>query len=132
MKWIDHFQSSLQKDGKSINTINSYSSDIEEFLIWFYNTYGKEFDGQILEQDIREFKNYLLNIRKLKPSSINRKLATLRSFNTYLINIGIGKDIDIISIAIADFLDRNIKILEKNELNKFKRAVYTSEETKEI
>lgn len=49
MKWIDDFRQTLELDDKSINTINSYCSDVQEFLVWFYDAYAKEFAGQLLE-----------------------------------------------------------------------------------
>jgi integrase/recombinase XerD len=132
MKWIDDFRRALELDDKSNNTKDSYCSDIQEFLKWFVDTYLKEFDGQILEQDAREFKSYLLNIRKLKPASINRKLGALRSFNSHLISIGTGRDISISSSAIPDSSDRDIQAMEKNELNRFRRAVYAADNKRDI
>lgn len=133
MKWISNFRQELENDDKRTNTINSYCSDIQEFLEWFADTYSQDFDGQILEQDAREFKNYLLNIRKLTPPSINRKMAALRSFNSHLvINVGSGKDIEIGNIAIADPLDRDIQIIQRNELNRLKRAVYVGGNKRDI
>lgn len=64
MDWIEKYRHALQQNSKSKNTIESYISDIKEFLDWFKNTYAKDFDGKILEQDVREYRSYLLNIQK--------------------------------------------------------------------
>jgi len=132
MDWIGKYQHTLQQNSKSKNTIESYISDIKEFLDWFKNTYAKDFDGKILEQDVREYRNYLLNIQKLKPVSINRKMAALKNFNLFLIGIGVGIETEIRGISVADANDREIKTIDRNELNRLKRAVYTNGNKRDI
>jgi len=132
MDWIEKYRNTLQQTGKSANTIESYISDINEFLQWFENTYAKEFDGRILEQDAHEYRNYLLNIVKLKPSSINRKITALKNFNQFLIQTGTGTETDICGISVADVNDREVRIISRNELNRLKRAVYTSGNKRDI
>lgn len=132
MDWVEKYRNALQQSGKSTNTVESYISDINEFLGWFEDTYAKEFDGRILEQDAREYRNYLLNIAKLKPSSINRKMAALKNFNQFLIQVGTGIETDICGISVADISDREIRTISRNELNRLKRAVYASGNKRDI
>jgi integrase/recombinase XerD len=132
MDWIEEFRVALQKDGKSHNTVINYCSDIREYLIWFMDTYAKNFDGKILEQDAREYRNYLHNIIKLKPSSVNRKMTALKSYNQFLINLGTGTETAIYGISIADTHDREIQTIERNELNRFRRAVYSNGNKRDI
>lgn len=132
MDWLEKFEEELKQTGKSQNTIISYCTDIKEFLKWFSDTYAKEFDGRILEQDAREYRNYLLNIAKQKPSSINRKMAALKKFNMFLINTGTGIETDIQGISLADIHDREVKTIGRNELNRLKRAVYASGNKRDI
>ncbi|AEM79505.1 tyrosine-type recombinase/integrase [Thermoanaerobacter wiegelii] len=132
MDWLEKFEEELKQTGKSQNTIISYCTDIKEFLKWFSDTYAKEFDGRILEQDVREYRNYLLNIAKLKPSSINRKMAALKNFNQFLIQTGTGIEADICGISVADIHDREIRTISRNELNRLKRAVYASGNKRDI
>ncbi|MGB9832950.1 MAG: tyrosine-type recombinase/integrase [Caldisericum exile] len=132
MDWLKKFKEELKQTGKSQNTIISYFTDIKEFLKWFSDTYAKEFDGRILEQDAREYRNYLLNIAKQKPASINRKMAALKKFNVFLIKAGTGTKTDIHGISLADIHDREVKTIGRNELNRLKRAVYASGNKRDI
>lgn len=132
MDWVTEYENALKWAGKSNNTVTSFSSDISEFLGWFANTYGKPFDGKILEQDGREFRNYLLNIRKQKPTSINRKMAALRSFNHFLIQKGLSSDVPICGVLVADNTDKDIRTVEKSDLNRLKRAVYANGNKRDI
>jgi len=132
MDWVEKYRDVLQQSGKSTNTVESYVSDINEFLQWFGNTYAKEFDGIILEQDAREYRNYLLNIAKLKPSSINRKMTALKNFNQFLIQTGTGTEANICGISVADIHDKEIRTISRNELNRLKRAVYASGNKRDI
>lgn len=132
LDWITEYTNALKWAGKSDNTISNFSSDIIEFLTWFDNTYGKTFDGKVLEQDAKEYRNYLLNIRRQKPTTINRKLAALKSFNQFLIQEGSSLDVPICGISLADTADINIKTVEKNELNRLKRCVYAKGNKRDI
>lgn len=133
MDWIIEFEKVLRQTRKSQNTVTSYCSDIQEFLQWFLQTYGKSFDGQLFEQDIREYRNHLLNIRKQKPSSINRKMASLKCFNQFLIQVvGTGTEIDIRPISVSDKYDREIHTIDRNSLNRLKRAVYSCGNKRDI
>ncbi len=132
LDWITEYENALKWAGKSNNTVTSFSSDISDFLGWFANTYGKPFDGKVLEQDGREFRNYLLNIRKQKPTSINRKMAALRSFNHFLIQKGFSSDVPICGVLVADNTDKDIRTVEKSDLNRFKRAVYANGNKRDI
>ena len=126
MDWMTEYENHLKMAQKSPNTVSSFASDVHEFLEWFAITYGKKFDGQVLEQDAREFRSYLLNVLKRKPATINRKMAALKSFNQFLVEQGLSKDIPISGLLMADSADHEIKTLERTEQNKLKRAIYAT------
>lgn len=132
MDWMTKYENHLKMAQKSPNTISSFTSDVHEFLEWFAITYGKAFDGQILEQDAREFRGFLLNVLRRKPATINRKMAAIKSFNQFLLDQGISKDIPIKGLLMADPADHEIKTLERVELNKLKRAIYAAGSKRDI
>lgn len=132
MQWIQEYEIYLTAAQKSPNTVSSFVSDTTKFLEWFSITYGKPFDGQILEQDAREYRSYLLNILKRKPATINRKIAALKSFNQFLVEQGLSKDVPIAGLLLADPYDREIKTLERTALNKLKRAIYAAGSKRDI
>lgn len=132
MDWMTEYEKHLKMAQKSPNTVSSFVSDVQEFLEWFRIAYGKVFDGKILEQDAREFRGYLLNVLKRKPTTTNRKMAAIKSFNLFLVDQGMSKDIPIKGLLMADPTDREIKTLERVELNKLKRAIYASDSKRDI
>ncbi|WP_422448986.1 tyrosine-type recombinase/integrase [Thermoanaerobacterium sp. DL9XJH110] len=132
MDWIKEFEKILKQTGKSQNTVESYCTDIQEFLQWFGQTYGKPFDGRLFEQDVREYRNYLLNILKQKPSTINRKMASLKCFNQFLIQVGSGTEIEICGISLSDIHDREIQTVDRISLNRLKRAIYSNGNKRDI
>ena len=68
----------------SPHTITSYRNDLEQFL-HFYKKYS--FNDSIQKIDKRVIRSWIveLSLQDLSPKSINRKLATLKSFFKYLI-----------------------------------------------
>jgi len=122
MDYISAFNEELIRQHTNNNTSSSYISDISKFAEWLKNTYGKDFDGKILKQDARSYKSYLLNIKHLKPTSIDRKINVLKAFNRFLCAIGSGRETEIKFVNIAEHENRNIKILEINSLNKLRRC----------
>jgi integrase/recombinase XerD len=78
MNYIDEFCEYLIKRELSINTINSYKSDIVQFLDFIEKS-----PKEIVKQDIENFNNYLEE-NELNISSINRKFITIKSFIDFL------------------------------------------------
>jgi integrase/recombinase XerC len=78
-KHLDHFIDFLKGEkGVSPHTVRAYSKDLSEFLS-FIDKKPKSIDNL----DIRSFLAFLHH-KKLKKTSIARKLATIRSFFKYL------------------------------------------------
>ncbi len=85
-KIIEQFCDSLRAEKDvSQHTIKAYTKDLEEFLIFTVKN-----PSRINNIDIRNFLASL-HYKKLKKSSISRKLATIRSFFKYLHREGIVK-----------------------------------------
>ena len=68
----------------SIHTIKSYSIDLNQF-IKFYQVYSKK--TTLKNVDHRSIRSWIvdLSLNKLSNRSINRKIATLKSFFKFLI-----------------------------------------------
>lgn len=67
-------------------TVRNYRHDIDEFVEW-----GEQYSGkdnfllqEVQSEDIREWIMYLAESRNLRPSSVNRTVASLRSMYRYL------------------------------------------------
>src|SRR4051794_27235705 len=99
---INKFIEELERTGKSKNTINAYATDIKQFQIWLSETLGQETDD-ITQTDIREYKSYLLNVKKLSVTSINRKLKSVVQYQNFLHAIGETK----VTVNAKDVLQKN-------------------------
>lgn len=85
-KYIEQFNSSLKAErDASPHTLRAYTKDLEEFLLFI--------DKEPTDIDNLDIRSFLasLHYRKLKKSSIARKLATVRSFFKYLHREGLIK-----------------------------------------
>lgn len=56
---IEGFKNYLSDQDKSINTIKSYASYIEEYARWFLESFGLSFT-KLYRENILDFKSYLL------------------------------------------------------------------------
>ena len=76
MKYITDFLASLQATKNlSANTLAAYESDLKQFFA---------FEKRPLEPDLCAFVAYLHGERRLKDSSVRRKIVTLKLFYGYL------------------------------------------------
>lgn len=77
---LDRFCRFLGLSERSPLTIRVYRSDLEAMAGWFESQNGDAFSpAQLTPADLRDYKRWLAG-RDLKPASINRKLASLKSF----------------------------------------------------
>lgn len=66
---------------ESNSTYQAYQEDLKDFTTWFENTNGQEIEPAIVTGiDIRDYKSYLISVRGLKPATVNRRLAAIKSW----------------------------------------------------
>jgi integrase/recombinase XerD len=92
----------LQNKSKSELTIKAYVSHIEEF----FRAYSK-----LTKENIVSFKKSLQK-KAQKPTSINTKLSSLKSYNEYLKRIGVINDI---LIDTDDFIAIQTQLISPNK-----------------
>src|SRR3954470_15519129 len=81
MQQIEGFVEELRRQEKALNTIESYRYDLVLFARWFEATNGEAFEAdRVTPTDLREYRNYLLTVEHRSPATINRRLASLRTF----------------------------------------------------
>ncbi|MGR3812330.1 tyrosine-type recombinase/integrase [Jiulongibacter sp. NS-SX5] len=81
---VDSFLSYLKNEKRlSIHTYKAYEKDLSQFQDY----YQANFDGSIEKADFRSVRSWLvsLNVSKLSNTTVNRKIATLRSFYSFLL-----------------------------------------------
>lgn len=83
------FRKYLIQLGRSERTIAGYLIDLRTFACWFEQTNGYPLaPDNLTPTDVREYRQFLLNIRKAKASTINRHLAALRAYGLWAKNCG--------------------------------------------
>jgi integrase/recombinase XerD len=125
---IELFIKELERQGKSLNTISAYKTDIQQFEKWLYDSLG-HVTNNITQTDVREYRQYVNIIKKLNVTSINRKLKSVVRYQNYLNDIGESTN----RVEVKDVIQKNnieqeheVKVVGKNDLYKLKRTIEAS------
>ncbi len=86
MEHINVFEDYLRENGKAEKSIKSYTGDVRGY-IRFLSEKGIIIDGQLNRFAINSYKNHLLQ-ENYEPTTTNKKLNSLQSFNVHLIESG--------------------------------------------
>jgi integrase/recombinase XerC len=78
---LSQFQRYLTENDRAERTTFGYLKDMDLFGRWFEQTNGEELTPQNLTPtDVREYRQYLIGVKKAKPTTINRHLSAIRAF----------------------------------------------------
>jgi integrase/recombinase XerC len=84
---LERFGRFLERSERSPHTIRNYRGDLEGLAVWFPGHTGEPFAPSTLTPtDLRAYKRWLI-AQNLKPNTINRKLATLKSFLHWAVDV---------------------------------------------
>ena len=127
--YLNDFIDYLNKNDKSSGTISTYTTNINDFIKYYIESYNEEFiPKNVIMIDFKDYRNYLLNIKRQKASTINNKIAALKEYFFFLHSHGI----------IKTNPAKNIKKIKTNKLTapksfsgsdfrKIKRYVYRNQ-----
>lgn len=118
---LDQFQAELIRQGKSRNTVETYMRNIKLFIDWLESTTGEPFDNRITVFDGREYRAYLVTVRKQKPNTVNAKLEAVQQYADFLYTQGIQEKFTIERQKSVS--NHAIKVLDKSSLYKCRRWV---------
>lgn len=78
MNILSGFEHYLEEQDRSPLTVSGYLTDLQQFIRWFEQTNGESFSlPGITPTDVREYRQFLLNLKRRKPNTVNRHLAAL-------------------------------------------------------
>ncbi len=61
------------------STREVYNRALRDFRTWYVQTYGEEPDATLLtDEEAREWRHFLANVRRLSASTVNQRLAALK------------------------------------------------------
>src|SRR6266699_5571918 len=84
---LERFGCFLERAERSPRTIRNYRGDLEGLAAWFTSRTEEPFSpSQLTPADLRAYKRWLI-AQDLKASTINRKLATLKSFLNWAVDV---------------------------------------------
>lgn len=126
--YLDTFIDYLDRNDKSPGTISTYTTNIKDFIKYYTESYDEEFIPEnVIMMALKDYRNYLLNIRRQKASTINNKIAALKEYFFFL------KSNEIIKNNPAENLKKirtNKPVAPKSfsdaDFRKIKRYVYKS------
>lgn len=131
---LPHFEQWLQnrETGISPLTVAGYLSDLTKFIDWFQQSTGETFTpADTTPVDIRNYKTYLQTTSKFKPATINRRLATLRTFFNCAITQGLVTDTPI-RVHNVEETPTAPKSLDQRTYSKLLRTAQRSEDRRTI
>jgi integrase/recombinase XerD len=84
--FINEFKDWLLEDGRSKETLRSYEATLKDLISWYEETVGDEFDPrEISSKDLQDYRSFLETVRKQKPTTVNKKVAALKTYWTFLV-----------------------------------------------
>ena len=84
MNWKTDFHEYLLLQGRSANTIEAYTRDIDLYARWFADVNGHAFTpAELCGPDLREYRTHMLQVEQTSPATWNRKRASLKVFTVF-------------------------------------------------
>jgi site-specific recombinase XerD len=76
--WLNEFMDFLEEK-RSEKTVAAYLSDLAHFCAWFERANGEKFaPGLLNTRDLKDYHTWCVEVERIKPSTWNRRRATLR------------------------------------------------------
>src|SRR5215210_3402817 len=127
MEQIERFTDELRRQEKAPNTIESYRYDLALFARWSEATNGEAFQASgITPTDLREYRSFLLNVERRAPATINRRLASLRTFFQWARAEGLCQELPTDAVKGIQSSPRAPKSLAKKDVDRLLRQVEQS------
>lgn len=133
--FLRDFQQWLQPIDHSQKTIINYVKDVELFFKWYKETAGEDFKpSNFNEFVLTQYKSYILTVQKLKPSSVNRKIQTLRKFGCFLVAKGYLQANPAENLKQVKDVRNNLApaALSKQDIFKLRKTVYMYSKIRDI
>lgn len=81
---MKEFATYLREHDRSEVTIAGYVQDVRLFAGWFTAANGEELTPEaVTPLDVREYRSYLVDVKKQSGATVNRKLAAVRAWLTW-------------------------------------------------
>jgi integrase/recombinase XerD len=134
MDYLKMYIAALASEKTNQTTITCYLSDLKHFQAWLEIIYGEPSlnPTNITGLDIASYRSHLLITVEKKPAEINRALSSLGKFLDWSKDQGYIADNPVVDIPKVKPLTISAKILIDKDYNQLMRAVYQSNDTRDI
>lgn len=132
---LEDFSAYLENSERSSLTVKNYMADLNHFEKWFLETNGcaNFAPSEVTPTDLRKFKQFLLINKEMKPASVNRRLASLRSLLKWANEVGISPDFQLSKIPKFEKTEKTgIRWFDRKEENALLRSVERSGTKRDI
>jgi len=124
MTHLNQFLEFLHNEGKDPKTITAYKTSVSQFLDWFEGSTDHQRMDEVKPIDVKEFVSYLKHTLNRSQATINKTIASLKTFFSFLADQGVVRDnpmtrIKIQKVQTTDRYKGNSKWLTKEEQARF-------------
>ncbi|MFT4413435.1 tyrosine-type recombinase/integrase [Fredinandcohnia humi] len=122
---VESFKTYLLENDKSLNTIKSYSQDLNHFLKWLHQRYEQpHLISMLTSTDLKDYERQLKSDDSIAPTTVNRRLVALMKWSEFLLTVGstsvnLSNNIKIKRIQKQN----NIRWLTRKEVGKLLHAI---------
>ncbi len=87
--YLADFETWLRNEDKGDKTIRTYLSVMTKFVAWYEETEDKVFEPQdVTPVLLQDYRSYMQTVKSCKPATINKALATLKTFFSWAVDTG--------------------------------------------
>ena len=125
---LSEFIQHLKENDFAENTVSGYRFDLEKFFEWYLQSLGEQVELKKLSPlDLINYRQFLLNVRGLQPTTINRRLEALRKLSRWAVQTKRMKSDVTISLKPIKFVrNRQPLGLLENEFHALLRVAGSS------
>ncbi|BCB40547.1 site-specific tyrosine recombinase XerD [Bacillus cereus] len=122
---LESFKTHLLENDKSLNTIKSYSQDLNHFFNWIHQRYEPpHLISMLTSTDLKDYERQLKSDESIAPTTVNRRLVSLMKWSEFLLtsgstNVNLSNNIKIKRIQKQN----NIRWLTRKEVGKLLHAI---------
>lgn len=111
-------QEFLQARSLQHKSLKAYQGDLQSFMDWTDAAWN-----QVTRRQVAQFKQYLLDEKRLAPNSVNRVMQTLKSFFRWLMRSGYVNTDPTTEVQQVNVPEPQAKDLEAEEVERIYQAI---------
>ncbi|WP_028987532.1 tyrosine-type recombinase/integrase [Thermicanus aegyptius] len=97
---VKEFLEWSHNEGKDVKTIAAYKTVLTQFMVWIKDTEGEVTIDSIKPITVKEYLSYLTHTLNRKKATVNKAIASLKTFFAYLVETGVVEDNPMVRIKI--------------------------------